>query len=407
MLTFPSDVAPDTSNKLLVDIYGMMVNLSAKQAKIDTVKTVVQSNTSRIEDLESKIGDSIQVSIPRGIAIHHLPPPSPGTSELQQVRNVLAAVRAEGVDPQVDVVKAVREGFKAESRPGANDGWLGSVLVELKTKKNLEDHPNQMLKNLIIKNAKTKAEMRMERMANSLLKLDPHGQNFYFAANGNLRPRNQTYQPYQNSRIPRHPQPTANRTPFYRTPPQVYPPESYYSQFYQNNPSNELHNGAVTQNFQPAQPHVHIQQLRGQAPLSVVQASHQGPHHHAEQLQQGVGHIPAPHNAQQHQVNSSLYVAPHLFPHHAPQHRAEQPVRAPSAPPHVGQPQHVPIHHLSPYADPTSGSLDTQPSGEPDQVAGVSGIQHQQLHHPHQHQSTLQDNIQGFNFGDSEIESDQ
>ena len=124
----------------------------------DRVKTVVQINTSRIEDLESKIGDSNQVSIPRGIAIHHLPPPSPGTSELQQVRNVLAAVRAEGVDPQVDVVKTVREGFKAESRPGANDDWLGTVLVELKTedirskvmktKKNLEDHPNQMLKNL-------------------------------------------------------------------------------------------------------------------------------------------------------------------------------------------------------------------------------------------------------------------
>ena len=45
----------------------------------------------------------------------------------------------------------------------AKDGWLGTVLVELrtdeiktkvmKTKKVLEDHQNQMLKNLIIKNA--------------------------------------------------------------------------------------------------------------------------------------------------------------------------------------------------------------------------------------------------------------
>ena len=133
----------------------MMVNLSAKQAEIDTVKTVVKSNTSRIDELESKVGNSNQVSIPLGIAIRHLPPPPQGTSELQQVRNVLAAVRAEGVDPQADVVKAVREGFKAESRPGANDGWLGTVLVELKsdeiktkvmrTKKVLEDHPIRYL----------------------------------------------------------------------------------------------------------------------------------------------------------------------------------------------------------------------------------------------------------------------
>ena len=68
-------VAPDTSNNLLVDIYGMMVNMSAKQAEIDTVKTVVKSNTNRISELESKIGNAHQVSIPLSIAIRHLPPP--------------------------------------------------------------------------------------------------------------------------------------------------------------------------------------------------------------------------------------------------------------------------------------------------------------------------------------------
>ena len=234
-----AEATPDTTNRLLVDIYGMMVNLSAKQSEIDTVKEVVKTNTSRIGELEAKIGNPDQVSIPLGIAIRQLPLPPHGTSELQQARRVLAEVRAEGVNVETDVVKAVREGFKPESRPGANDGWLGTVLVELqsdemktkimKTKKCLESHPNETIKKLIIKNAKTKAEMRMERMANSLLKMNPEGQNYYFAANGNLRPKNQfqpnatqNHQTYQTQHNPRFSQ-------FTQPPPSIYTQYPAYS----------------------------------------------------------------------------------------------------------------------------------------------------------------------------------
>ena len=391
-------VAPETSNKLLVDIYGMMVNMSAKQAEIDTVKTVVKSNTNRISELESKIGNAHQVSIPLSIAIRHLPPPPQGTSELQQVRHVLAAVRAEGVDPQTDVIKAVREGFKEESRPGANDGWLGTVLVELrtdeiktkvmKTKKVLEDHQNQMLKNLIIKNAKTKAEMRMERMANSLLKLNPQGQNFYFAANGNLRPRNQHFQQTSNPRVPRQPIPTSINQPIptsigapsFPILPQVNQAQSigYYNNIQPHQGPRELVSGPafVSSQLAPRYPQLPPQGLPARYS---VPASLHGHHHHAVQSQQGVQQVFNQPHAEQHQGNPSQYVVP------PPQQNTGQPVQAPRVP--LPQDQRGDVHY---QAQP--GSSDNQQQ-----------FDQPQLQHSYQQQAALQD----FRFGDTESDSDQ
>ena len=75
--------------------------------------------------------------------------------------DVFTEIRAQGVDVETDIKKTVRKGFKAESRPGAGDSKLGTVLVEvantevkgkiMKTKKVLENHVNPIMKNLKIK----------------------------------------------------------------------------------------------------------------------------------------------------------------------------------------------------------------------------------------------------------------
>ena len=135
MISGAAQATPDTTNKLLVDIYGMMVNLSAKQSEIDTVKDVAKDNTSRIGELEAKIGNPNSVSIPLSIAIRNLPIPPSGTSELQQVRRVIEQIRAEGVNVETDVVKATREGFKAESMmAGLAQLWWSFKLMKGKQK---------------------------------------------------------------------------------------------------------------------------------------------------------------------------------------------------------------------------------------------------------------------------------
>ena len=426
-----SQVAPDTSNKLLVDIYGMMVNMSAKQSEIDTVKKVVKTNTNRISELEAKIGNADQVSIPLGIAIRHLPPPPQGTSELQQVRNVLAAVRAEGVDPQTDVVKAVREGFKAESRPGMSDGWLGTVLVELKseeiktklmkTKKILESHPNQVLRNLIIKNAKTKPEMRMERMANSLLKLNPQGQNFYFAANGNLRPKNQPYSaasqpPQNNSWQPRNllpPRPLTNQTPYH-----MYgqPPPRVTSNPYQAPPPAHPAPGNKQQDlgYLPQQPHVphDIRQHTGHLRQTVL-PSPAHPYHVQQPAPAGYHPHPHGHHGVQHLAGGQHHDATQSLPHLAvptPQLDPVQDVRitqqreSGSPPSPLGQ-DIVP----APPLGEEGGALEQHPHHQQyeEPVTGPSGIQHQQHDYSQPQNRFEQINIQGFSFGDSGSDDDQ
>ena len=306
-----------------------------------------------------------------------------------------------------DVIKAVREGFKEESRPGANDGWLGTVLVELrtdeiktkvmKTKKCLEDHQSQMLRNLIIKNAKSKAEMRMERMANSLLKLNPQGQNFYFAANGNLRPRNQHFDHYQNPRAPRQPIPThinqpipiSTRAPSFPILPQVNQAVGYYNNFQPNKGPGELHSGPsfLSSQLVPRYPQ---QPPHGLPAPYIVPASHHGHHHQAGQSQQG-GHqvFTLPH-AEQHQGNPSQCVVP------PPQQSTGQQVQAPRVP--LPQEQHGDAHHQAPsphsslYAEPQPGGSGTQQQ-----------FDQSQFQHNYQQQATLQ----GFRFGDTESDSDQ
>jgi hypothetical protein len=208
------------TGKVLSDICGMMVHMFSKQNENEGIKTQVVSNTDRIEHLEAKIGDPNDVSYSRSIAIRKLPLPPHGVTELQNAQHYLKEIRAEAVDISKDAIKAVRkEAAKHNPNLGPN---LGTVLVELrneeirgkimKKKKDLEHHPTQLLKELIIKNALTPSEMKAQNTDISLLKMITGGNDHYVAGNGMIYQKNQN-NPQQRLPQQHQPQPQAFRPP--------------------------------------------------------------------------------------------------------------------------------------------------------------------------------------------------
>ena len=60
----------------------------------------------------------------------------------------------------------------------------------MKSKKILETHNNPIMRKLIIKNMKSRSELKTERTLKELLKLLPGGgANFYIASNGQIKER--------------------------------------------------------------------------------------------------------------------------------------------------------------------------------------------------------------------------
>merc|ERR1719186_1019384 len=160
----------DVDNKVMMkSVFGILLHNASNMQSVEQVKRTVQDNTDRISALEAKVGSSEEVAVPLGLAIQHMPLPTVGTSDLQNVKEMLAEVRAPGVTVDHDVIKVTRKGNKAESRPGAGDSRLGTVLVEIasldkkasimKTKKVLQSHENPSYKNLVIRNMETQQEM--------------------------------------------------------------------------------------------------------------------------------------------------------------------------------------------------------------------------------------------------------
>ena len=192
------------TGKVLSDICGMMVHMFSKQNENEGIKTQVVSNTDRIEQLESKIGDPNDVSYSRSIAIRKLPLPPHGVTELENAQHYLKEIEAEGVDISKDAIKAIRkEAAKHNPNLGPN---LGTVLVELrseeirgkimKKKNDLQTHSTQVVRELMIKNALTPAEMKAQNTSISLLKMITGGNNHFIAGNGMIFQKNQNY-PHQ------------------------------------------------------------------------------------------------------------------------------------------------------------------------------------------------------------------
>ena len=208
-----------SSQDLMSSVFGMMIHMSVNMDQVNVIKADVQKNTDRIIALEAKVGNTDEVATSLGLAIQNLPIPENGDNEVQNVRKALNEIHAPNVDVNRDITKAVRRGFKAETRPGANDGKVGTVLVEvsnsdvkariMKNKRNLDNHDNQVIKDLRIKNMKTKEELNYEFSTKQLLKMIPGGENWYVAGNGRL---NQVRPGGVNQRRPtQHPPPVFRR----------------------------------------------------------------------------------------------------------------------------------------------------------------------------------------------------
>ena len=188
----------DTS-KVLKDILGVVINMYAKSDDIETVKKVAEENSNRISQLEAKVGKPEDIALPLGLAVRFLPLPCMGVSELDNVRMAFKEINAAGIDVNRDIVKAVRVGFKAESEPGANNANLGTVKVEMrseecraaimKTKFQLKNHPQTVMKKLTIQNLKSREEMKNENFNYDILKMVTNSNEYYIGGNGHIRRR--------------------------------------------------------------------------------------------------------------------------------------------------------------------------------------------------------------------------
>ena len=183
------------NDAVIKSAFGMMMHVASSLNKVNNVNDLAKNNRDRISALEAKVGDAGEVATSLGLAIQNLPLPAGGASEIDNVREALSHIRAPGVVDN-DIVKAVRKGFKEETRQGAGDAKLGTVLVEIsntevkgrimKNKRVLENHVNPILKNLRIKNMKSQDQLNHEFATRQMLKMVPGGEGWYVAGNGRL-----------------------------------------------------------------------------------------------------------------------------------------------------------------------------------------------------------------------------
>ena len=119
-----------------------------------------------------------------------------GVKDRVVVRQVLAEIRAPGIDVNRDITKAVR---KLPAKPSHDPSLpaLGTVLVEMrdedsrasimKNKHVLQHHSDAIPRNIIIKNMKSKEQMFMENLGNSILKKIPGCENSFVTPNCQIR----------------------------------------------------------------------------------------------------------------------------------------------------------------------------------------------------------------------------
>ena len=190
-----STVTLDILQGLTLDMFALMLNIHSKMSENDAFRCEFIKANTRIDALEAKVGGINEVSEKLGLAIRFLPLPPTGYSDLDIARQILAEIRAPGLDVNRDVVKAIR---KIPSKPSnTNQPILGTVLVEMKNeesrasimknKHSLQSHPDNSIKTVIIKNMKSREQMMIENLGNNLLKRIPGCENTFVANNGQLR----------------------------------------------------------------------------------------------------------------------------------------------------------------------------------------------------------------------------
>ena len=183
----------------MVTMFGMMASLlqgSTKlEEKIERVARKTEDHDTRIEALEKKVGQTEECAVPLSVSMQNVKKYD-SHPDIVVVKKVIEEMKAEGVNPETDVVKAVRKGYKPAT--ATQPERLGVIMVELaseevrakvmKTKKVLENANNDLAK-IIIKNMKTHAEVKQDRLNRDMLRMIPGGNQFYISGNGALRPQ--------------------------------------------------------------------------------------------------------------------------------------------------------------------------------------------------------------------------
>ena len=256
--TYGEMINSGSQPKFQAEMYGMMLNILANNTSTDAIVQDVNENRERIRELENKVGSPMDVSERLGLAIKNLPLPREGYSELDNVKEALAEVRAPGVNAYTDVIKAVRVGLKED--------YLGTVKVEMKNeacrksiminKKNLAFHPNPSTKNLIITNLKSESLLFSSNLAKDILKMIPGGENVYISSSGRLRQKDSS-QPQVSNMYQRPPSRNQHSQ-------QGYQGQTSYSHQYHQSASAQIHR------FQPPKPRpqvtFHTTQTYAEAP---------------------------------------------------------------------------------------------------------------------------------------------
>ena len=90
-------------------MYALMLNIHSKLPETEALRYEIKKVNSRLDALEAKIGDGSEISERLGLALRFLPLPPTGYTDLDIVKQILAEVRAPGINVDRDVVKAVRK----------------------------------------------------------------------------------------------------------------------------------------------------------------------------------------------------------------------------------------------------------------------------------------------------------
>ena len=204
-----------TESPLLLDMFAVMLNIHSKQSETEDIRIKIEETISRLESVEAKVGDTKEVAERLGLAVRFLPLPPTGYSDLDIVKQIFHEIRAPGIDVNRDITKATR---KLPVKPNTNSAQpvLGTVLVEMrneearssimKNKHTLQQHPDNNIANIVIKNMKSKEQMFMENLGNNILKRIPGCENTFVTPNGQIREgfQSNNFQPRYQNRQPPH-----------------------------------------------------------------------------------------------------------------------------------------------------------------------------------------------------------
>ena len=128
------DTEEDITNKEALKVM-LALNLNSAAAltnvttKVNEITELAKSNEERIKELENKVGDKEECAENLSIAVQNVLMFPHGDNVT--VKQVISNIDAEGVNPDTDVVKVVRKGYKPAN--ATQKEKLDTVLVELKS----------------------------------------------------------------------------------------------------------------------------------------------------------------------------------------------------------------------------------------------------------------------------------